>query len=123
MNLAPASAAPFTTASIWAGRSESPGRTGAISTPEGTPRSLSRFTASRRLRGCDVPGSERDHTSGSRVPIEKSTVTSVTLAASASSSRSLSTNGDLVRIENGLRRSTRTSMIPRVSLYLPSAAW
>ncbi len=80
-----------------------PGMIGAIRTPHGTPASFSARTASIRLRGCGVPGSERRHASSSSVPIENAAATSVTFEASLSSSRSRRMSVPFVRIENGFR--------------------
>ena len=112
-----------TTASSWSWRSERPGRIGATSTPQGMPASFRRATASTRLRGCGVPGSVVRHTSSSSVPMEKLIDTCVRRLASVRTSRSRSTNVPLVRIENGLRAAPRTSTMPRVNRYLPSARW
>ena len=103
MGRAPASTHAFTTASSCSGESDSPGSTGATSTPHGTPAALSLATASTRRRGWGVPGSVSFHTSSSRVPMEKLARTSSVGAASASRSRSRRMRVDLVRMENGLR--------------------
>ena len=120
---APASTQARTTSSSCSRRSDRPGRIGATSTPHGMPASLIRATASIRLRGCGVPGSVARHTSSSSVPIEKHSSTRCARAASTRRSRSRSTSVPFVRIENGFPASPRTSMMPCVSRYFPSARW
>ncbi len=113
--VAPASTHARTTASIWAGSSEMPGRIGAISTPHGRPASASLATVSTRRMGLGACGSTARQTSSSRQPIENAVLTSVRVAASASRSMSRPMSVDLVRIENGFAASASTSMTPRVS--------
>ena len=58
-----------------------PGRIGATRTEHGTPASFNAATASRRARGCGVPGSVRRQASSSTVPIENAVDTSATSRA------------------------------------------
>ena len=73
---APASRASRMTCSISSGRSEMPGRIGAIPTLALTPASTRVLSARSRWRGCAVPGSVFRQTSSSRVGTENVTETS-----------------------------------------------
>jgi hypothetical protein len=94
---------PSTTARSCSGASVMPGRIGAIRTPHGIPAWFSAATASRRFRGCGVPGSLAFHASSSSVPIENAVETSATCAASTSRSRSRRISVPFVRMEKGFR--------------------
>ena len=112
---APASMQARTTAESCSSPSESPGRIGATSTPQGTPASFRRATASTRRQGGGVPGSLLRQTSSSSVPIERLARTLVRSAAAARTSRSRRIMVDFVRMENGLPAAPSVSTMPRVS--------
>ncbi len=103
MPQAPASRAARTTSAICSGRSEIPGRIGAMPTPALIPASVSALTALSRWRGCAVEGSVFRQTSSSSVGIENVTETLARLAASARTSMSRTIIGPRVMIENGCR--------------------
>ena len=111
---APASAHARATARKLSSEEDSPGNTGATSTLGRSPASASFASASRRCDGGAAPGSVRAASSSSTLPIDSATPTSVTLAASTSSSRSRRIMLDFVRMENGFVRSASTSTRPRV---------
>ena len=123
MPVAPASLAARTTSRSCSGRSEIPGRIGAIPTFAFTPASTSAVTAFSRWRGCAVEGSVRFQTSWSSVGTENVTETFVRLAASTSTSMSRTIIGPRVMIPNGFAASRNTSRHARVSLYFPSTGW
>ncbi len=115
MPQAPASRAACDDRGELLGRSESPGRIGAMPTEARTPASTSARSARSRWRGGAVPGSVVRQTSSSSVGTENVTETSARRAASASTSTSRTISGPRVMIENGLRTSRSTSMQARVS--------
>ncbi len=104
MPVAPASRAAFTTSASCSGRSESPGRIGAMPTLARMPASTSRFSARSRWRGGDVPGSVVRQTSSSSVGTEKVTPTSARREASCRTSTSRTISGPRVISPNGVRR-------------------
>ena len=75
MPVAPASRAARTTSASCSGRSETPGRIGAMPTRASIPASVSSLIARRRWRGCAVDGSLFRQTSSSSVGIENVIVT------------------------------------------------
>jgi hypothetical protein len=113
--VAPASRAARTTSSSCSGRSERPGRIGAIPTPAFTPASTSVFSARSRCRGGAVPGSVFRQTSWSSVGTEKLTETSARDAASTSTSTSRTTIGPRVIRLNGLAAAASASRHARVN--------
>ena len=104
MPVAPAAPAARTTAASCSGRSESPGRIGAIPTLVSIPASTSVVSARSRWCGGAVPGSVVRQTSRSSVGTENVTVTWARRAASARTSTSRTISGPRVMSENGLRR-------------------
>ena len=115
MPQAPASRAARTTSASCSGRSEIPGRIGAIPTDARMPAPTSCSSARRRWRGGAVPGSVSRQTSTSSVGTEKVTDTSARRAASASTSTSRTIIGPRVMSPNGFAASASTSMHARVS--------
>ena len=98
MPVAPAARAALTTSASCSGRSESPGRIGAMPTPALMPASTSVVSARSRCRGGAVPGSVFCQTSWSSVGTEKVTWTSARRAASLSTSTSRTISGPRVMI-------------------------
>src|SRR5438045_3054488 len=82
--VAPASRAALTTSSSSSGRSEIPGRIGAIPTLTSIPASTSVVSARRRCLGGAVPGSVERQMSWSRVGTEKVTLTEARRACGGS---------------------------------------
>ena len=103
MPVAPASRAARTTSASCSGRSEMPGRIGAIPTPALMPRVDERLQRAQALARGRRAGSVFRHTSSSSVGIENVTDTSARAAASASTSRSRTIIGPRVIMLNGLR--------------------
>ncbi len=114
MLAAPASRAALTTSASCSGRSESPGRIGAIPTLAFTPPSTSSFSARSRWRGGAVPGSVVRQTSSSSVGTENMIETSALELAAWRTSRSRTTIGPRVISEKGLAADASTSRHERV---------
>ena len=102
MPRAPAARAAVTTASSCSGRSESPGRIGAIPTPTSMPASASARIARRRLAGGAVPGSVVRQTRSSSVGRETYTLTGTSRAAAWRTSMSRTISGPRVTMESGV---------------------
>ena len=96
------------------GRSERPGRMGAMPTPALTPARTSISSARSRARGGAVPGSVVRHSCSSSVGIEKLTETLARRAAACSTSMSRTTRGPRVMMPNGVRDSLSATMQARV---------
>lgn len=93
---------------------------GATRIPVLIPARVSSATASIRARGLGVCGSVARHALSSIVGIDSAAPKSARDASSVIRSRSRSSNGDLVRIDPGLRASIIACQMPRISLYRPS---
>ena len=89
--------------------------------PTSIPASASARTALRRLVGGAVPGSVVRQTRSSRVGRETYTLTCTSAAAARSTSRSRTTSGPRVTIENGVPDAASSTMHARVSRNRPSA--
>ena len=123
MPRAPAARAAVTTASSCSGRSESPGRIGAIPTPTSMPASASARIARRRLAGGAVPGSVVRQTRSSSVGRETYTLTGTSRAAAWRTSMSRTISGPRVTMESGVPDAASSRMHERVSRNRASAGW
>ena len=123
MKFAPCSRAALMTASRCGSSSVTPGIIGAIMIPQATPASVSSRRASKRLIGLAVPGSIFFQTASSSVGMLNAIWASVTSASRDQRSRSRRTEGDLVSMCTGWRKSSITSRILWVISYFISACW